>query len=1059
MPNDSPGDGFVAGRTSRPWARALVAGGLALVTTVASPPAAAQVPPGAAEIPSITSMGQPPRWQPYTSAVATIARHNDAVGGLLIGLFHPRGSPINGLFGLSSEAYLLSAPAGPTGGLRLLGVTQAINLGYGVDWDARENNYAFMLSVNTAIRRGGIFGRGTTLRVDWIPSRGDAVDVGITLPLGQRYAGRTRPQNTGASLREAARATSTERTRSINPREKVSRASNTLLPASADTALGLVREAALLIATYNNFFSEYHDTDRERDARKIREAAARAREAMTRVTVDYPQGHTYKEAERVYAKSLRHAFSIAAGGDTTLGGVVTRRARAGLLNQLLIPYNGLFGQVKERERGALLSPLLDATRADLQAWMADSSGISSEAQLAVVRVHEAWLLSVVAVHDRIADQWSDSRRVWLPLQLAIAEEDHDDQAEIDALMARVIGRPFTRGNQITYLHEDRVQIELARSILAARDYHVLWVHDYAAQRPSGRIDRLGFAQTANAYFPALTRAVARYDSTGSLTTFLIFLDQVFYEGDNGRLWMTILEDPLGATIKLPGANDSLETILRGRQQQLRDAVAQSRGLQALAARHGGNDWLRRTVKVHVNITQPSDFTFRSHHLISNLPLLPDNLMRDHRKIAFYDVTESAPHKGAMVLSGVGIGEHYATPTWEDRGMLVRGPAVLEARAAARRLLKLNSFKDSEIPQPLRETARCDTCHATTASLDDGDALAATELGRALLVNNEPGFGSKDATIARAMLYTLSPPGSVIVVPDGLWLESGWAGMLAGAALRGCRVFVVAPAIANAPSAGFPQMSRTQEVFLRFLQLRQELGNEISKAGGDLRVGLYTAKEDVNDVAQQMRAVRAGMDRYPWLRDLLPLAPGVLAVLDSAPAVLERNGYRPFVLGRDEVARLPQLHRKTQFVADSAALVRLAARPEWREVAIQSMIARAQQAQRGTRTGLYDDTVSTAAAAATATLLKAYLASRPPADSARMSFYFTVGTQNQDPRGMLLDAEAVFVLSGMSGAIGLFDLYSLMARSTWIETEAEMDRLLPPYSKWQRRIGRFARLVL
>jgi hypothetical protein len=345
------------------------------------------------------------------------------------------------------------------------------------------------------------------------------------------------------------------------------------------------------------------------------------------------------------------------------------------------------------------------------------------------------------------------------------------------------------------------------------------------------------------------------------------------------------------------------------------------------------------------------------------------------------------------------------------------------------------------------------------SLDDGGAAASSELGRALLVNNEPGFGDKKATVARAMLYTLSPPGSVIVVPDGLWLESGWAGMLAGAALRGCRVFVVAPAIANAPSPGFPQMSRTQEVFLRFLQVRQELGNEIRKAGGELRVGLYTAKEDVNDIAQQARAVRAGMERYPWLGELLPLAPSVVAVLDSAPTVLERNGYRPFVLGRDEVPRLPQLHRKTQFVADSAALARLAARPEWREVAIQMYIARAQQAQRGTRTGLYDDTLSTAAVAATETLVKAYLASRPPGDSARMSFYFTVGTQNQDPRGMLLDGEAVFVLSGLSAAVGLFDLFSLMARSTWIETEAEMDRLLPPYSKWQRRIGRFSRLVL
>jgi len=64
---------------------------------------------------SITSMGQPPLWQAYTSAVATFGRNNDAVGGLMIGLFHPRGSPVNGLFGLSSEAYVLAADGGATG--------------------------------------------------------------------------------------------------------------------------------------------------------------------------------------------------------------------------------------------------------------------------------------------------------------------------------------------------------------------------------------------------------------------------------------------------------------------------------------------------------------------------------------------------------------------------------------------------------------------------------------------------------------------------------------------------------------------------------------------------------------------------------------------------------------------------------------------------------------------------------------------------------------------------------------------------------------------------------
>jgi len=776
---------------------------------------------------------------------------------------------------------------------------------------------------------------------------------------------------------------------------------------------------------------------------------------MTVTSPDYPDGRTFRAAERVYAASLERAFAIALR-DTTLGAIAARHARAGLLTYMLIPFNAQFGRVKDRQYD--LSALTDATKADFQTWLTDSLGIANELRVAAANVHDGWLAAIRAVHQRISKQWDDSRRVWLPLQLALTPEQHDDQVEIDSLIGRVIGRPFSRSNQITYLREDRVQLEIARSLFVARDYHVLWVHDYAGTRASGAVDAIGFAQTANAYFPALTRAVARFDSTGELTTYMVILDQNFYEPNNGRLWMTILEDPLGAKIKLPGKNDSLETILRTRQQELRAAVAGSRRLQALAANHGGDAWLRRTVKVHVDITQPSDFTFRSHRIIAGVPLLPDNLMRDHRKIAFYDVTESAPFLGGMVLSGVGVGEHYATPTWEDRGVLVRGPAVLEVRAAARRLFKLNSFTDGQIPPPLRESLPCDTCELVGRPVD-GNSGAASDLGRALQVHNEPGFGRKQATIARAMLYTLAPRGSVLVVPDGLWLASSWAGMLAGASLRGCRVYIVGPALANAPSPGFPQMSRTYDVMLRLLQVRQEFKQEIQRAGGELRIGLYTAKEDVNDIAQQAMATNAGVAHYPWLRDLFPFDSAVTAVFDSAPAMLHRAGYKPFVLGRDEAPRLPQLHRKTQFFADSAALARLTSRPEWREVVIHATIERAEQARRGIRTGLYDDTLSTATVEAVLKLLKAYAANRPSADSARMTFYLTIGTQNEDPRGQLLDGEAVFVLSGMSAAVGLIDLYSLMARSTWIETQEELDKLIPPYKTWQRRLGRFARLVL
>jgi phosphatidylserine/phosphatidylglycerophosphate/cardiolipin synthase-like enzyme len=1047
-------------RTSAAHHAAFRAAIIAAIATAPAGAAAQQLPAPATPPPPVVSMGQPHLWQPYASGVATFGRDNGDDGGLALGVYHPIGSPVNGVMGLSVEAYALAGAHG-TGGARLLGVTRAVNLGYGVDWDAREHNFAFMLSYNTALRRGGIFGRGTTLRVDWIPPRSSAVDVGLTVPIGQRYAGRTRPHDTGVDLPDVVRAQAAGRAQPAD-RAAILRdyraATLTPLPAGADSAIRAVREAAGLIRVYTNFFNENFESSRQRDVAAAREIARRARDSMAVVSPRYPNGRTAAAAERAYDEELERAFALAVG-DSARGAAIARRARAGLLEHAILPYDALLGRVKDNQYK--LNPLADATALDFLAWLRDSSGVPAPRQPAAVRVHREWLAIIGEVHRRLVAQWTDSRRVWLPVQLALTPEEHDDQAEIDALIARVEGRPFTRGNRLSYLQENDVAVEIARTITRARDYHVLWVHDFAGRRPSGAVDMVGFRMVADVYFPALTHAVARYDSTGHLTTYLLFLDQNFYEPAHGRLWMTILENPLDADVKLAGY-DSLTAHLRMRQRELREAVAQSRGLQALAAARGGEKWLRRTVKVNVSITQPSDFTFRSHRIIPPIPLLPDNLMRDHRKIAFYDVTEADPYRGAMVLSGVGIGEHYSSATWQDRGLLIRGPAVLEVRAAARRLLRLNDFADRDIPPPLRETSAPQAAsHAPGGADGAPDGAEALDLGRALLVHNEPGFGRKQATVARAMLYSLAPRGSVLVVPDGLWLDGAWAGMLAGAALRGCRVFVIAPALDNAPSAQFPQMAHTGDVILRLLQVRQEFAREIHAAGGELRVGLYSAREDVNDIARQIQEVRAGTERYPWLHDLVPFPANALAVLDSAPEILAAAGYRPFALGKDEKPRLPQLHQKTQFFADSAALVGLAERPEWHDVAVSYLLARAAQTRRGEASvaALGADTLRVALARPAMALLNGYLAARPPADSARMTFYFTLGTQNQDPRGMMLDGEAVLVVSGLSGAIGLFDMYSMMARSTWVETEAELNALLPSYDDWQRRLGRFMRFVL
>lgn len=61
--------------------------------------------------------------------------------------------------------------------------------------------------------------------------------------------------------------------------------------------------------------------------------------------------------------------------------------------------------------------------------------------------------------------------------------------------------------------------------------------------------------------------------------------------------------------------------------------------------------------------------------------------------------------------------------------------------------------------------------------------------------------------------------------------------------------------------------------------------------------------------------------------------------------------------------------------------------------------------------------------------------------------------------MMSDGEAMLIVSGPQAFAGLADLFYMMARSTWIERESELDRLLPPQSALVRRFARWIRATL
>lgn len=93
------------------------------------------------------------------------------------------------------------------------------------------------------------------------------------------------------------------------------------------------------------------------------------------------------------------------------------------------------------------------------------------------------------------------------------------------------------------------------------------------------------------------------------------------------------------------------------------------------------------------------------------------------------------------------------------------------------------------------------------------------------------------------------------------------------------------------------------------------------------------------------------------------------------------------------------------------------------------------------------------------MLRGFESALSEAERKSVSFYFSLGTQNQDPRGLMLDGEATILVSGFHAAEGVVDLYHLMARSTWVESAAEIDRLLPQPGRITRMLSRWFRYAI
>ncbi len=973
-------------------------------------------------------------------------------GQFRVGVFRDIGSPVKEQLGWSAEYYLGVRDVRFDNGVRALLVSNAFGLGAGVDLSLRDGSTSLLVMVSSPVQRGGVFGRGGDLRFEWLPARRGAFNFAVTVPVAQPHRGKTRPLLDHVRLRD-------QRPRSLTFRAE----DPTLLE-----VLERVRETAQWI---NRFTVPGLGGLAEHAERVAADAVAPLKLRLA--------DHSVEDEIRAYHRELARAFSLAvlgaqggvpAAGSTPIGDSVAVHAEAILLDRVLFPYNRLLGQWKDHDT---TREFAGHARGVFARWLVTESGLSAERTEAALYVFQRLLDVVEEIRAANRQTWGDSRLVWLPLQLALEPEQYDEQEELDTLVSHAVGHAITHGNRLWYLQNDRFELELIKSIERAEDYHVLWIHDFRGLTEARRPDRLSLLVATHAYIAALRDRVRVYDSTGRLPVYMIFLDQHYFEMNGSRALLNLLQDPLGRRAPLPAVTDSLGRALTAAQEELRQAVAASRLLQTERAQYG-DAWLNNRIKVHVSVTNPADPSFRSRQI---LPLIgmPDDVMRDHRKVVLFDVSEADPYRGMAMYAGMGVGEKYAGPAWEDRAVMLQGPAALALRDEARVLLEVQGIRGGDVPHVLRPRPKApDYDRRVTAEIATMDSSGRVAT-RAIDLHNGIGFAPKEISVAEATVFNLMSPGGVVKVPDSVWMNELLASLLVGGSLRGVKVLVIAPSAAASPSENWATLALIHDLLTRLLAVRRTLGPELARAGGLLRVGLYDADVGVDDLLDRIRALRGRLADTPFLRQLYAFDPAVYQVLDSADAVLgpppspphppAASGGLASPVAADSVVR-PKLHFKGFLYISREAWAGLMGGPPMAAGLREYLRQRVRQLREG---GAVEESVMAEAmqAMGAATINPVLDTLRRQSGctllasqcARRWAFFLQVGSANQDYRTMAMDGEAALLVSKWTSLYALPDFVMLTGLTAWPEDQAALDRLLPPPSDQKLMFAWWLRMAL
>jgi hypothetical protein len=986
------------------------------------------------------SLGMPPVYKGRSGFELQWYRpenNSELAGFYNLGLSKDLGSPVVGIAALRLEGYVGLRNQNIDGGGRALFEIPSFFVGGGIDYNGSDDVWDFLLTLDLPLRRGGVFGRGTTLALRWLPARDQTFGIGVNVPLWGRNIGATRPMSDNVRLDYR------------DPYRLELELQDQLLIKSL-TDLG---ERAHWLAMMTQPFAEPEGADA---AEAMAPVLAGLKAHIDSTDSGFPRGHSLPEEIRAYHETLDLAFSLAAGDRNTsdMGRSLSVKARAILLDEVLVPYNYLLGQRKKND--SLIS-MIAIAQTDFASWVLSESNVMDAQASEVFYVFQTLCDVMEENRALLRGRWEDSRFVWLPLQYALTPDQHDSQAELNDIIAKSAKQPFTEENRIWYVINEQFQWEMVRSVRKAEDYHVLWIHDFRGLNGEGKPDGVAYAQTLN-YLEAMIERVSAFDDTGKLPQYFILLDQHYFEINKARLWLRLLSAPLDYEMSLPKGFEDWEQRLKETQDRLRQAVSESVLLQVAQSQYG-EGWLKNLIKVHVNITNPADPSFFSWHSVGIMPI-PDNMMRDHRKIAFYDITEEDPFRGMAMFTGMGIGEHYIGPNWEDRAIMIQGPGALSVKDAARDLLMAQGYEPEEMPYPFRKISKPVNYGRILASEHQARNLDwLNHRGSVMQLHNETGFHNKPVNAAKAVLYSLMPPGSILKVPDSLWQSYIYASLLAGSAQRGCKVLVIAPTLDSAPSGAAPTLARAHGLMGRLIVFSNEMNETLTDSGGLLKVGLYAPKQGVGDIAGRFK--QADESRPPWVLEIYPKNPKAYAELKNVDALLDSLGYSVQYLSDKGAEVKPKIHLKANFFASGTAWKKLMERPELGKILNAHIEYLAMQASPAETSGSAPDVqdIPEALMAAWVELIHGLLGDLTPREREELIYYLSVGSTNMDYRSMVMDGEVMVLLGGWQSLYGFVDFMLLPGLCEWLETTEDLDALLPPPSAMTRALAGLMKLTL